>query len=108
MVLINCKFLLMLIRIVKMTFEPKEVENFRQLFDRNKNKIRNFEGCNHLELLRDKNNRNIFFTYSYWNDEAALNNYRHSALFKEVWAETKILFSAKPEAWSVENIVTVD
>lgn len=98
----------MLIRIVKMTFEPKEIENFQQLFDRNKNKIRNFDGCNHLELLRDKNDTNIFFTYSYWNDELALNEYRHSELFKAVWAETKILFSAKPEAWSVDRLVSLE
>ena len=102
------EYIKMLIRIVKMIFEPKEVENFQQLFNRNKNKIRNFEGCHHLELLRDKNDKNIFFTYSYWNDESALNNYRHSALFKEVWAETKVLFSAKPEAWSVDRLVSLE
>lgn len=98
----------MLIRIVKMTFKTAEIEKFRELFDKNKKKIREFDGCSFLELYRDKNDRNIFFTYSYWNDEAALNNYRHSALFREVWSETKTLFSAKPEAWSVENVATME
>ena len=97
----------MLIRIVKMTFKTAEIEKFQELFDKNKRKIREFDGCSFLELYRDKNDRNIFFTYSYWNDEAALNNYRHSPLFKEVWSETKTFFSAKPEAWSVENVATM-
>ena len=94
----------MLIRIVKMTFEPSEVENFQDLFERNRDKIRSFTGCNFLELYRDRNDKNIFFTYSHWNDEAALEVYRNSDLFKEVWATTKKMFSAKPEAWSVNKL----
>ena len=94
----------MFVRIVKMEFEPSEVENFQKLFDRNKEKIRGFAGCNFLELYQDKSNKNIFFTYSYWQNEDALENYRHSALFQEVWRETKKMFSGKPEAWSVEKL----
>lgn len=91
----------MIIRIVKMTFEPSEIENFRLLFEENKEKIRHFEGCRFLELYQDIKNKNIFFTYSHWGNEEALNEYRHSELFKNVWGQTKILFKEKPEAWSV-------
>ncbi|MDX1754323.1 MAG: antibiotic biosynthesis monooxygenase family protein [Salinimicrobium sediminis] len=94
----------MIIRIVKMTFEPSKTEAFQELFQRKKEKIRGFKGCEHLELYRDKNNKSIFFTYSYWQDEAQLENYRNSALFEEVWSETKQLFSGKPEAWSVDRV----
>lgn len=98
----------MLIRIVKMIFAPQETESFLELFDRNKEKIRGFEGCDHLELYRDKNEQNTFFTYSYWRDEDALENYRHSPLFKEVWQETKSKFAGKPEAWSVDRLEKLD
>lgn len=98
----------MLIRIVKMTFEPAEVENFQQVFEKNKTKIRGFEGCNFLELYRDLDQDNIFFTYSYWEDEKALENYRHSDLFKGVWKETKKLFADAPQAWSVSREVTCE
>lgn len=94
----------MLIRIVKMTFEASEIENFQGIFLQNKEKIGGFEGCSHLELYQDKNNKNIFFTYSHWENEAALEKYRNSALFEGVWSKTKKLFSAKPEAWSVEKV----
>ncbi|MFN7100290.1 MAG: putative quinol monooxygenase, partial [Flavobacterium sp.] len=55
----------------------------------------------------DKSNPSIFFTYSYWESEADLENYRNSALFKEVWAYTKAFFNDKPEAWSVDKLASL-
>ena len=97
----------MFVRIVKMSFEPKHIDEFLKNFELNKTKIRKFEGCQFLELYRDKNNTNVFFTYSYWNSEADLESYRHSELFKNVWSKTKPLFNAKPEAWSVDKLVSL-
>lgn len=94
----------MFVRIVKMSFQPEKIDTFLSNFEANKTKIRAFEGCQFLELYRDKNNPNIFFTYSYWDTENDLENYRHSELFKGVWANTKPLFNAKPEAWSVDKL----
>lgn len=94
----------MFVRIVKLTFKTTNIETFLTNFNENKNNIRNFEGCRLLELYRDKNNTNIFFSYSYWDSEKHLNNYRNSELFKTVWAKTKVLFSDKPEAWSVDKL----
>lgn len=92
-----------MIRIVKMTFKESEVENFLRIFEESKTKIAAFEGCSHLELLRDLHQGNIFFTYSYWDNKEALNNYRHSSLFREIWGRTKLLFNERAEAWSVEH-----
>ncbi len=93
----------MLIRIVKMTFEPNKVAEFLDVFEKSKTKIRAMEGCSHLELLQDYNLTNSFSTYSYWKNEAALNNYRNSGLFKAVWAKTKVLFIEKPIAFSLKQ-----
>ena len=93
----------MLVRIVKMTFKPEKIDLFLEIFNLNKEKIRNTEGCNLLELYRDKQNTDIFFTYSYWNSEDDLENYRNSELFKDVWSRTKLLFNSKAQAWSVEK-----
>lgn len=87
-----------------MSFQPALVEQFLSLFSENKEKIRHFPGCHHLELWRDKNETNVFFTYSHWEDEAALENYRHSELFAEVWKNTKTKFNAKPLAWSFDRV----
>ncbi|HLT32453.1 MAG TPA: antibiotic biosynthesis monooxygenase family protein [Aquaticitalea sp.] len=97
----------MFVRIVKMSFEPSKIDAFLANFEAKKHHIRNFDGCEFLELYRDKNNPNLFFTYSYWNDENDLERYRNSALFKEVWAETKVLFNDRPEAWSVDKVVSL-
>ncbi|SEQ94832.1 hypothetical protein SAMN05421824_2644 [Hyunsoonleella jejuensis] len=98
----------MLVRIVKMSFEATHIEQFLSIFEDSKTRIRGFTGCEFLELYRDKDNPDIFFTYSYWKSEADLENYRHSDLFKSVWSKTKVLFNAKPEAWSVEKLASLD
>ncbi|RSK40345.1 putative quinol monooxygenase [Mangrovimonas spongiae] len=94
----------MFVRIVKMGFQPEKINEFLANFEANKEHIRSFDGCEFLELYRDKNNPNIFFTYSYWNHEDDLERYRQSSLFKSVWAKTKPLFNTKPEAWSVNKL----
>lgn len=91
-----------------MSFDPAKIDEFLGNFDSVREKIRNFEGCNFLELYRDQNNTNIFFTYSYWDSETDLNKYRNSDLFKSVWANTKPLFNDKPEAWSVDKLASLD
>ncbi len=96
-----------LIRVVRMTFRSEEIPAFLENFEANKVLIRNFPGCSHLELWQDENQKNIFITYSHWESEAALNQYRDSQLFKSVWGFTKTLFSEKPQAWSTKKIQEV-
>ncbi|MCF6348211.1 MAG: antibiotic biosynthesis monooxygenase [Flavobacteriaceae bacterium] len=98
----------MLVRIVKMSFKSDKVDNFLIIFNDNKEKIRNTNGCNFLELYRDKTDQNIFFTYSHWDTEQNLENYRNSNLFKNIWEKTKILFNDRPEAWSVDKVVSIE
>jgi len=94
----------MIKRIVKMSFKPENIEEFKIIFKNNCKYIKDFKGCQHVELLQDKNNPSIFFTYSLWDNEESVDNYRNSDLFKLVWSSTKILFNDKPHAWSVEVI----
>lgn len=90
----------MIIRIVKMGFNPEQIDAFLEIFEENREQIRNYKGCTHLTLIRDIHQTHQFFTYSHWESEQHLNNYRNSSLFKEVWANTKNKFNQKPEAWS--------
>lgn len=90
-----------------MRFQEDKIEAFLNNFEEVKHHIRNFEGNRFLELYQDKNDKRIFFTYSYWENEEALENYRKSSLFDGVWTYTKTLFSDKPEAWSVDRLVTL-
>ena len=97
----------MLIRIVKLTFKEENIPSFEALFDETKETIRNFEGCQFLELYQDKEHPNIFFTYSKWENDMHLEAYRNSEFFKFIWGRTKKLFQDKPEAWSVTHKVSL-
>ena len=90
-----------------MTFRPEEAPSFLENFEEVKDLIRGFDGNQFLELYQDKNDNRTFFTYSYWETEAHLEAYRNSELFKGVWSYTKTLFSDKPEAWSVDKLVSL-
>jgi quinol monooxygenase YgiN len=97
----------MLIRVVRMNFEEDKVENFLEIFNKSKNKIRSFEGCHHLKLMQDYHRSNIFVTYSHWENDEALDNYRNSELFEKVWADTKALFASSPVAFSMKQVEEV-
>lgn len=97
----------MLIRVVRMTFQDDKVNDFLKVFEESKEKIRSFDGCQHLELHKDYHAPNIYSTYSIWENDQALDNYRHSNLFKGVWAQTKVLFKEKPVAFSNRRHIVV-
>jgi len=94
----------MIKRIVKMSFVPEKVEDFKAIFEKNWTLIKGFEGCAHVELLQDKLHPNVFFTFSLWKSEEHLNAYRDSELFGSVWGATKALFNDKPQAWSLSEL----
>lgn len=93
----------MIIRIVRMHFSPATADKFLKIFSASEQAIRNFEGCEHLELLRDVNGETIFTTLSHWKDEESLERYRKSELFASVWSRVKPLFVKRPEAFSLRK-----
>jgi quinol monooxygenase YgiN len=97
----------MVVRVVKMTFQAQIVESFKEFFEARKDKIKSCEGCTNLELWQDHTHSNIFFTYSHWTHEAALVRYRNSAFIRDTWAQTKQMFAAKAEVWSVNKLVVL-
>lgn len=94
----------MIVRIVKMTFRADAVQTFKDLFSKHKEQIGGFEGCIALDLLQDVADDRIFITHSLWDSEHSLEQYRHSALFADIWPQTKALFDAPAEAWSLARL----
>lgn len=84
-----------------MTFRPDAVGEFLLIFEEIKEKIRSVDGCRRMELFRQVGQPNVLFTISQWDDEQALEAYRHSALFASTWSRVKPLFAAPAEAWSL-------
>ena len=102
----------MLIRIVRMTFNPEKIQDFKSLFDEVKPRIQNSPRCIHVEhyvLIRQNQMcfiliANVFYTYSKWKDEEALEAYRTSDFFEATWKRTKVLFEEKTEAYSLLSL----
>lgn len=94
----------MITRIVKLTFDPSRIEEFKNLFKDTQHAIQSSKGCIEVKLMKDVSKDNVFFTISKWESEEFLNLYRKSALFDKVWAQTKSYFNDKPEAWSVAEV----
>ena len=92
----------MIIRIVKMTIAPDKVDTFKSIYKKGMERIRDFEGCTHLELLQEDGS-NVLMTYSYWNTPEDLERYRKSDVFKGIWSQVKPLFVEKPLAWSLKQ-----
>ena len=97
----------MFVRIVKLSFHEENIAAFLENFESVKHRIRSAPGNKLLELYQDKTDKTLFFTYSYWDSELDLENYRKSALFIDVWSFTKTLFKDKPEAWSVDKLASL-
>ena len=93
----------MIQRIVKLAIDPNQPTGdiFRKIFSESKVLIAQQPDCNGVHLLESKNH---FFTLSYLDSEAYLNDYRASSLFQSVWPKTKALFYDKPEAWTCQTV----
>ena len=98
----------MVTRVVKMHFRTEELPAFLDLFESTKTRIRNAEGCLHLELLQHNHHKEVLFTLSRWEDESCLEKYRASDLFRDTWRKTRSLFSHRPEAWTLNQIARTD
>lgn len=93
----------MITRFVKLTFKEDKINDFIKIWEESREKIVASEGCHFVEMHQAVSPSNICFTHSIWDDEKALNKYRHSDLFERTWAKTKVLFDGKPEAWSLDS-----
>jgi len=93
-----------MIRLVKMTFKPECIEEFKATFERSKPQILTFAGCSDVWLLQDEHDPKVMMTYSIWDTEESLNTYRESEFFRNTWKHTKPLFADKPEARSFNRI----
>lgn len=102
--ILNSQIETMLKRIVRMDFDPAKVNDFLELFENVKDKIAASGGCTYLELCQDAEHPHVYYTFSTWESEQDLQNYRHSALFEDTWAKTKVLFGGKPQAYSLMSI----
>jgi len=90
-------------RIVKLTFKPEHITDFETYYETIRTKVAGQPGCNGVTFLKEQNNTGVFFTYSKWDSEVDLNNYRGTEVFGQIWPTVKNWFGAKAEAWTLEE-----
>ena len=88
-----------------MHFTEAVVDEFLEIFNANKTSIRNFQGCTHLQLLKDSEDPLCFSTLSHWDSQESLDQYRQSELFGKVWGRVKTLFSERSQAFSLKKFI---
>jgi len=93
----------MITRIVQMTIQEHQVDEFLRIIQTNIPRIRAFEGCHGVDLMQDLYRPYVFFTISKWASEEALEHYRNSDVFRGTWKKTKVLFSLPAHAWSTTD-----
>jgi len=93
----------MITRIVKLEFQEEQLEAFLNHFEQVKWSVSTFPGCHGMKLIQDIKNPCVVMTYSLWENEEALEGYRVSPLFQSIWPTIKPWFSARPEAWSLNE-----
>ena len=92
----------MITRIVKLEFQDDKIDDFLAFFETIKHVVNEFPGCYGMKLYQDIDQPTIVMTYSHWESQQDLNNYRDSEQFGKIWPNIKPWFAKKPEAWSVE------
>jgi quinol monooxygenase YgiN len=94
----------MITRIVKLEIALEHCTEFESVFSKYQSSIKGQQGCHNTELKLDISTPGRYFTYSTWDSQEDLDNYRKSELFGIIWPTVKKWFSDKPEAWSLTNI----
>ncbi len=93
----------MIVRIVHMFFRPHALEQLMPLIHRQLRNVMSHPGCLAVKLFRDTSDPDHLCTFSIWEDQEALDDYRQSDHFIEVWSTLKSHFAKPPQAYSFKD-----
>lgn len=93
----------MITRIIKLATKDTP-EDFMEYMNEVIPEFSAMEGCQQVEVLRGKINEHIFFIYTIWKNNTALNKFRHSEFNQVFWNKLMEMSESRPQVWSVENI----
>ncbi|WP_026369733.1 putative quinol monooxygenase [Kallotenue papyrolyticum] len=96
----------MLARLVRLYLHPAQVEAFLALYAEARPRIEAQPGCLGVQLVRQQDDAAAFATWSLWTDAEALERYRHSPFFGELWPRVRRLLRRPAEAVSFEVVAS--
>lgn len=87
-----------------MTVKEQYIDSFRKRVPVISNEVRRVSGCMHNDIFRDRNNDNIFYSYTIWSSEEDIERYLKSMYYKEIWGDIWDYFKKEPMAWKIDNM----
>lgn len=91
-----------------MEFAEGQADVFlNEILPHQKHFTRNFPGCQHLELWQGADAAHVVMSYSIWDSQTALDEYRSSEKFRAFWKATKAGFATPARAWSMQLVEVV-
>lgn len=93
----------MILRIVKIKIDEVKIDTFKLFMKNLRNEKLRLKGCLHFDYFHEKKNKNIYYTYTIWENEKHLNQYKKSELFKKVISTLNSLSIEEPRAWTIED-----
>lgn len=94
----------MILRVVKMNVDEEKRDAFELFMKNLREEKLKLAGCLHFDYFHEKNNKNIFYSYTIWESEKYLKQYKKTDLFIEVVSTLKKLCTEEPKAWTIENV----
>lgn len=92
----------MILRVVGLPVRSESETQLLNAFHAAYPRIRALPGCHYLALLRSREPDPGYLTVSLWTSAQALDAYRKSPLFAEIWPQIRATLGAEPWAESFE------
>ncbi len=94
----------MILRVVKLKVDPRKMEAFQLFMENLHDEKLRLNGCLHFDFFNERQNPNIFYSYTIWEHEKFLKQYKKTDLFKEVVQTLRELCIDEPQAWTIQNV----
>lgn len=93
----------MINRIIKLKIKEKSLDDFINFISTTNEKVLESEGCKQIELLRDKDDKTVFFMYQFWESEKDLTKFHRSDFYSRLKEQLSNFYEENEQAWIVEN-----
>ncbi|OFX61669.1 MAG: hypothetical protein A2046_04560 [Bacteroidetes bacterium GWA2_30_7] len=93
----------MIVRIVKMQVNESNKVLFKQTLKDYQPLLKKQKGCMQIDMLNDKKIKDIYYSYTIWDNEENLKKYKNSDFYKELSSKVLPLCEKEPQAWTVDE-----
>ncbi len=94
----------MILRVVKMKVDLRKIDAFKLFMDNLHDEKLRLAGCLHFDYFNERQNPSIYYSYTIWEHEKYLKQYKKTEFSKEVLQTLRDLCVEEPQAWTIQNV----